>query len=492
MLEYIINTVYSSIAFVSSYFIEDNNVLCSLIALDTVFTSIASIGDYYSSNSGKYLQKYKLSWIDRYLIYATSYLIYLFSEYILWKSDLPIQQLLLFLSVPNILQNVSNNIIFLNVIKVKNQIFINVISSVIISLLEYIILSTLHKKVIIDSSLVTYLIDKTKKSYNILLTAIFNISIVIILYLIKNISKKYVYYKAIKLLYQYKYEEKLESFNYQSSKEKIINTIENKQWDNLISPNFYRAIIETITLENNNKKFNFQLFDFLARIGSIIGIWTLIEYNKSILLLIPIRLIGAIFRKTNTKTETSFLFVLTGFLFLLPEQYLLISFTSQFYDWVLSSASQNIIILSIKKLKNKSIDFFQKSIYQKILQIDPKIFFGYLLIISLVNDYVFLIDTKQFQLVIYFSYYYFNRNSDLFLLVITYLISGISYWNTFHSTISYLLTSYLVTLYKKTIHNSSKERLNIVLNNSIYKIKDTIQYKNISSIEIISNYTQYK
>jgi len=236
----------------------NSNLIIKLTTLDSFYIAIEFIISFLNKELkeidiiNKNATVYNKSLMDRYILYIMVYVLYMLISCFLWLPKIGIlENILLGIVIPPIINRILDNYYFLVIIKKKEQFIKKIIAKNLSKIIGIYADIYLDKKIHIKYKELLPLLDDYKRTieytYSIIKTAL----TLILLSKVREYSPNF-YYVLSKRLYTYKTGNMLHSFNTNNAKDLLVAMINSRKWDELLKPNVQKAIIELYNSNNND------------------------------------------------------------------------------------------------------------------------------------------------------------------------------------------------------------------------------------------------
>jgi hypothetical protein len=381
------NIIYNTIiVIIVCFFTDGYNLLFKMFTIDSLISAVYFVTSFINKDISDsqivthISSLYTGSILDRYIYYFLQYCFYNILCWFLWFTDFNIlYYLILITTLPPILNKIVSSDVFSIIIKKKEDFVKIIIAKKFASIIKFISKIYLNKDINVKYKELLPLLNNYKNTVSYFVTVLKNSLIILLMFYIKNYSPKFYY--SIKYFYTYKTGDMISSFNANSAKKTLSNIIDNKQWDELLKPNVYRAIFH---LYQENKEGMHYCSNFVSafnyKLAKMFSIWTLSSFFNCIpiapiisffFLLYRTNIINNNFLITNkTKTKTNKLvilfnstkkfiteniyqiciFIISYIIGLLTDNILLTSIMCQFgYDILINKVTIDLYKLIIKK-----------------------------------------------------------------------------------------------------------------------------------------------
>jgi len=471
----------------------DYSLIIKIISIDGLFNTIHFLKTYLNKNmtdSQIVKESYSLynnSSLDRYIYYFIIYIVSKIINNIFWINDISIYHLIYeILIIPNILNKIINSEQFKLIKNKKEEIIKKIISKQFALGINYIAKTYLEKEVKVKYKDILPLLNNYQEGLEYILEAFKNSMIMLLLDYLKSYSPKF-YYKISKYIYNYKTGENLIPINTESSKQLLLDIIDNKQWIDIIKPNSCRSILFLYKINSNNTDFikftidvlNYKLIKMCAcwTIASFFSI-TIISPIVSILLLLY-KNENIIKRRQELLNRLS-VFIISIIIALNSNNYPLISFISEFGHGILYNKLSMSVYKMIKKKIIKQIEYIY---YNNEISIIPLI--GYIIYITIIKNITSYNITKYLipNLVLIILN---TINKKQMYLLISLIITGIfSNYDIIHLTIISIIYYFIISFMDLTITNKISQ-INIICNEMLLFIKNEINKQSIKDIRNIN------
>ena len=477
----------------SNYMMVDYSLIIKIISIDGLFNTIHFLKTYLNKNmtdSQIVKESYSLynnSSLDRYIYYFIIYIVSKIINNIFWINDISIYHLIYeILIIPNILNKIINSEQFKLIKNKKEEIIKKIISKQFALGINYIAKTYLEKEVKVKYKDILPLLNNYQEGLEYILEAFKNSMIMLLLDYLKSYSPKF-YYKISKYIYNYKTGENLIPINTESSKQLLLDIIDNKQWIDIIKPNSCRSILFLYKINSNNTDFikftidvlNYKLIKMCAcwTIASFFSI-TIISPIVSILLLLY-KNENIIKRRQELLNRLS-VFIISIIIALNSNNYPLISFISEFGHGILYNKLSMSVYKMIKKKIIKQIEYIY---YNNEISIIPLI--GYIIYITIIKNITGYNITKYLipNLVLIILN---TINKKQMYLLISLITTGIfSNYDIIHLTIISIIYYFIISFMDLTITNKISQ-INIICNEMLLFIKNEINKQSIKDIRNIN------
>lgn len=477
----------------SNYMMVDYSLIIKIISIDGLFNTIHFLKTYLNKNmtdSQIVKESYSLynnSSLDRYIYYFIIYIVSKIINNIFWINDISIYHLIYeILIIPNILNKIINSEQFKLIKNKKEEIIKKIISKQFALGINYIAKTYLEKEVKVKYKDILPLLNNYQEGLEYILEAFKNSMIMLLLDYLKSYSPKF-YYKISKYIYNYKTGENLIPINTESSKQLLLDIIDNKQWIDIIKPNSCRSILFLYKINSNNTDFikftidvlNYKLIKMCAcwTIASFFSI-TIISPIVSILLLLY-KNENIIKRRQELLNRLS-VFIISIIIALNSNNYPLISFISEFGHGILYNKLSMSVYKMIKKKIIKQIEYIY---YNNEISIIPLI--GYIIYITIIKNITGYNITKYLipNLVLIIIN---TINKKQMYLLISLITTGIfSNYDIIHLTIISIIYYFIISFMDLTITNKISQ-INIICNEMLLFIKNEINKQSIKDIRNIN------
>jgi len=471
----------------------DYSLIIKIISIDGLFNTIHFLKTYLNKNmtdSQIVKESYSLynnSSLDRYIYYFIIYIVSKIINNIFWINDISIYHLIYeILIIPNILNKIINSEQFKLIKNKKEEIIKKIISKQFALGINYIAKTYLEKEVKVKYKDILPLLNNYQEGLEYILEAFKNSMIMLLLDYLKSYSPKF-YYKISKYIYNYKTGENLIPINTESSKQLLLDIIDNKQWIDIIKPNSCRSILFLYKINSNNTDFikftidvlNYKLIKMCAcwTIASFFSI-TIISPIVSILLLLY-KNENIIKRRQELLNRLS-VFIISIIIALNSNNYPLISFISEFGHGILYNKLSMSVYKMIKKKIIKQIEYIY---YNNEISIIPLI--GYIIYITIIKNITSYNITKYLipNLVLIILN---TINKKQMYLLISLITTGIfSNYDIIHLTIISIIYYFIISFMDLTITNKISQ-INIICNEMLLFIKNEINKQSIKDIRNIN------
>lgn len=334
--------------------IFEQNTLISMVSIDSITSAINFMYYHIFKNNIDSVSFYKSSIIDRYILYSISYLFYNLFIIFWWLDDLFIMKLLL-MFIPifaDILLN--DKCLILN--KLRIEYTKKILSKILSKILVYFSCTYLNKNVIIKHGEIIPLIEDYPKIIDYIIDIMKNILMIILLNYVRNYSSTI--YFSIKRLYKYKTSETLNSFvSKDHSKEMLINIIDTKNWQELLKPNTFKAIMHVYQTNPNNV----SIFDYIVKINlsltKFFTLWTLGSFGCILIPFIMFLMITINFIRHRTISKYKIIItniILASILLGIIDNPLYIALFCEYGDIIIiNNITSTIFRILYKKIKKK-------------------------------------------------------------------------------------------------------------------------------------------
>lgn len=352
------NVVYFVTTTIASYMICDQNLLISLISIDSLLSATKFMTETltFTKKQGNDTNSFfTSSIIDRYILYGLIYVFYNTFMIFWWLDDLFIMKLLL-MHTPLIIDYALLKY-FLMINTTRLTLTKKIIAKMVAKIIKYFSKIYLDKIVSIKHDEILPLIIDYEKVIDYILNILKNMLIIMLLNYIKSYSSTL--YFSIKKIYHYKTSEILNSFvSKDHSRELLINIINTRNWKELLKPNTFKAIMHVYQMSQNNItvsdiiihiNLNMTKFFTLWTIGSFVNINAIIPLISILILLV--RYIGYnCFSRKNI--IVNFIILVVSMIF--PGDMMYISFMCAFgADLFLNSFTKITSYVVYKKIVKK-------------------------------------------------------------------------------------------------------------------------------------------
>lgn len=330
MLEYI---MYIAVVLATMFTNFNCGTLFKMLALDSLVNSVVFLKTYINSNLTETEvvsisnSVYTESTLNRYVCYTTVYISYITLCNMLWIDSIPvIEQLLFTTAVPYIVNYIVQTPLMKTVIKKKENIISVIISKHISLLLKLYSKSYLKKEVTVDNKRILTLLDNYDTTMNCLCSMCKNIVVLSVMSYIKNYSTDF-YYKISKYIYVYNTGDTLESYTELSAKKYLEYIIDNEQWDELLKPNTYKAVVRTLQVESKEDYFKNLVTTVNYSACLICALWTVSSSTDTVYLAPLLHMILNMYKGNNILYYTP-AYLVSWFVGIYTESFLLTSILS--------------------------------------------------------------------------------------------------------------------------------------------------------------------
>jgi hypothetical protein len=496
----ILSILRIGISIISSKILYNCNLLIAMITIDGLISAFSWLSSFFDKNIkytyvDNHAQIYTNSVIDRYISYLILYIGYIVTKTFVWTYDIPFLYLILSLvPLPEIINKFISSSIYKKINNIKQHIIKKIIAKNIVVGIKNLSNTYINKHIELKYNEIMPLLSNYNNAIDIVYDFGKNIVLVLLVSYIRKYTSKF-YYNIAKMIISYKYGDKLDSFNVNGARAKLIKIIDNKKWDNLIKPSFIKIILCIYEdHENNSDCLKKIISKFSILFSASLAMWTLCAFFNTSIIAPIISIIMLLYRKEHGVELYKKSFIL-GPVFILSIIYnnpIIISFLSQFGYYIIF----NKLSLSITKsiLKN-----FYK-IINKIITINKQ--YNNLILLSL--PYAFIVKMIKINNVFvgtFITSVIFNiiSNNDTkynliyTCIVITSIISQSSFHIIYNAIIVYILAAFLNKNILYTIRDSIIDSIkycinnlkNFCINNNSYIIPNKINIDNI--IDSVNN-----
>jgi hypothetical protein len=293
----------------NNIFLRNISYFFQMIGIDSILCAINFFVNYVNQNLTdqqivtKSNELYSGSVVDRYIYYFLVYFMYNTVCTFFWVSDINILYYLGIVTIfPIIINKIFKSSLF-KAIREKKELFVKLIITKILSLLiKFYSKTYLQKKIknFKHTDLLPLLSDYSE-SIGYFSLVLKNFIIILLLSYVKKYSTK-MYYDIIKLVYNYKTGELLESFNGHTAKEYLINIIDNRNWGKLKKTNTYNAILKVY----QNNVAEIDIFKIISDeinfiLVKVFSIWTLASLFGSVYFVPVLSLFLILYKYVMTK-----------------------------------------------------------------------------------------------------------------------------------------------------------------------------------------------
>jgi hypothetical protein len=324
---------------------------------------------------------------------------------------------------------------FKKVKRKKEKVIKIIVSKQIVSLIKLSSKTYLKKNIDVNYEQILPLLDNYKitvEYYNYVLKNT-------IIILLMSYSKKYAtsfYYKLAKTFFAYKTGEVLQSFNENSAKLELSRIIEGRQWDKLLKPDVYKAMLHLYEINDDKSSLLKILFSgFNKKMCKVFTVWTISSFLSNSLIAPSLSLGMLIYRKENRNFSTIMMYkvgilILAGLIGITTESYFLSSIISQFGNIILiNKFTKSIAKYCMEELNKRYISLiFNNSQFNKMFMIT----YVHMIMLSFIGTNNF---TDSFITFIYISVSNSNQYMRNSIIYGWLLASGfISNFNIIHIT----------------------------------------------------------
>jgi hypothetical protein len=494
--------LYLITAILSCKMLYNYNLFLSLITIDGLMNACSWMLSFFNKDI-KYTsvtenaQIYNNSILDRYISYLIFYIGYVVSTTFFWTTDIPLLYYLISLvPIPGIINNFVRSEIYEKINNIKQSMIKKIISKNIALGVNSASQIYLNKKVNIKYKEILPLLSDYEKSVNIAKSITKNLLLVLLMSYVRKYTSKF-YYDIGKMIVSYKFGDKIESFNVNGARSKLVTIIDKKQWNKLLKPDFIKSLLNIYEEHENNSDAIKQIIrNYSITFSGMSVIWTLCSIFKYSCIAPIISIIMVLYRREygiEMYKKLSILGLILS-ISMWVNNHLLISFLSQFgYLIIFNKVSFIIcknILKNIYKLTNRIIQ--KNKLYNKMLL--TTIPYGIIL------QNVFNINTLPKLLIPNITYNlitYDNNKFKIIYMVImaTTMFSKSSLHIIYNGILIYILTSFidrnifvdLCVIIKKFINyllGIFKKEINV---NNIVPIGSEVDNEKDNTLEIIEN-----
>jgi hypothetical protein len=438
-----------------TYFLSNNsNILVKLMSSDSLLNALSFLKVFITKRTSsesqilEFSNVYDVPLIDRYLCYIITSMFYKIICTFLWINKYNIIEIFISLiTIPSIFDKIAKSKIYPIIQNYKEYIINIIIAQKITLFIKYYSKNYLKKKIRIKYYDILPHINNYKDTANHIFEILKNCLLLFIFSQLKGYSSNnYFYYGFIKHIYNYKTGDMLTSFNDNNAKHFLIDTIENRKWNEFTKPNIYKAIMCTYQINNNDDFIKQVIVQFNYLLLKMFSIWTIMSIFECIWIgpLISFFILLYKFSGMNIQFYTDAFVIFLVFIFgIFFKNYFLISFFCQFGGYII----RNKILYKLSKLLKKNIIFGNnKLIFFLIANV---IYISFIKII----EYNYL----NFFINIIFNTFTTRNIKENMMLLIIILSTYISDYNIFHiifnSMILYALNG--IKIKKKIIIDKS-------------------------------------
>lgn len=277
-MEFIIHVI---IFIMSEYLLSDHSYFIKLMTLDSLYNCCYFVKYFFNTDltQSQIVERtsnlYKHSLLDRYIYYFLLFLGYKLISLFFWTSDFySLSVAFIFTIIPNILNYILSLDIFAPIVKAKQYFVKIIISKLLTMLIKFCSKLYLNKEAQIKKQDILVLLsdyDTMVDNFKIITK---NVAIALLLMYVKSYDG--LYYGIVKYLYNYQTGNLVESYSIDSAKEHLGNIIDDKKWNELTSPNTYKALLYLYGTDKNKELI---IYDILKKYNFIIvkifSIWTI-------------------------------------------------------------------------------------------------------------------------------------------------------------------------------------------------------------------------
>lgn len=350
--------LYFVVATISSKILYNYNLFFSLITIDGLMGACSWMISYFNKNT-KYTnvvenaQIYDNSVLDRIISYLVFYFGYVGAKTFLWTKDIAIlYYLITLIPIPEIINNFIKSDIYGKINNVKQILVKKIIAKNIALGVKTAAKIYINKDVVIKYKEIMPLLSDYEKSIDITKNITKNLLLVLLMSCIKKYTSKF-YYDIGKMIVSYKFGDKIESFNVNGARSKLVNIIDNKQWNKILKPEFIKLILNIYEEhENNSDTIKKMITHFSITFSGMLTVWTICSFCKYSCIAPIISVIMLLYRREHGIKLYNNLAVLFAVLcgsIIWNNQYLVMSLLAQFGHLIIFNKFTLLICKNIFK-----------------------------------------------------------------------------------------------------------------------------------------------